>query len=340
MIAVQTSFDSIDPSFPFQDEIREGESGQGYALRMAHGNGLPNLSRVKHMLGKSHSTVLDANDAAKLAQWFGGSVQLLEFALERLTRGRREEAVQYAGQAMGRSYFLTRSYPRVCPDCVRELRYCRIAWDISLSVACVRHRRVLSDRCPNCERALSWNRPGLDACNCGCLLSMGDIAEEPSDVELLLAHTIDQRMEDYTLFNNGDPRWELRGEGSTASLASLLRHLSLDGVMRIVYALATAAMYNPQVKPQKRERESLGKVRQTIALASAFGARVSRLQAADLRSHRPTVLINLLGDISLSSHAPADDLSLARSILGWLLINAPNSTSASRHPSLAQLQLF
>ena len=162
MSSQETWIEPAECSFPFQDEIRIGESGQGYAMRMALANGLVGLPWVKQALSKTHSAVLDVGDAPFLARWFGASVQLLEFALERLTRGRREQGFRYAGQTLGRQYFLTRSFPRVCPDCLRELGHCRIAWDMALAVACVRHRRVLLDRCPSCLRALSWNRPGLD----------------------------------------------------------------------------------------------------------------------------------------------------------------------------------
>lgn len=333
--------DPVGPSFPFQDEVRDGESGQGYALRMAHGNGLSGLARVKQLLGKTHSSVLDASDAVPLAQWFGGSVQLLEFSLERLNLGRREAGSHYAGHPLGRSYFLTRSFPRVCPDCLRELGYCRTAWDLTLSVACVRHRRVLLDRCPSCLRTLSWNRPGLEACSCGYPLSMSDAPEEATTDELLVAHVVDQRMGDHAAFGEGCPMAESEeGVVGVPRFASLLRNLSLDGVMRIIYALATAAMYDAEVKAEKRERGALMKARQTIALAAKFGAKVTRLEAPDLQTRRPSVLIDLLSDVASSSRATSSDASLARSMLGWLMVNSPTSTLASRHASLSQMELF
>jgi len=336
MSCQETWIEPTELSFPYQDEIRDGESGQGYAMRMAFANGMVGLPWVKHALGKTHSAVLDAGDAPFLAQWFGASVQLLEFALERLTKGRREQGIRYAGLALGRQYFLTRSFPRVCPNCLRELGHCRIAWDVALTVACVRHRRVLLDRCPSCQRALSWNRPGLDVCSCGFSFEMEDVPEQPTASELFLAGVIDRRMDDF-----GSPecgRGEAGADDEAAqALSALLRNLSLDGVMRIVYALATAAMYDLD-SHLKRERTSLSKARQTVAIAAAFSVRAARLDGIVLRTQRPTVLVDLLTDAS--SRGSPEDLSFAHSMFSWLMANASRSGWGARHASLAQIELF
>jgi hypothetical protein len=338
MSSQKTWVEPAEHSFPFQDEIRNGESGQGYAMRMALGNGLVGLPWIKQALGKAHSAVLDATDAPFLAHWFGGSVQLLEFALERLTKGRREQGFRYAGQALGRQYFLTRSFPRVCPDCLRELGHCRIAWDVALTVACARHRRVLLDRCPSCLRAVSWNRPGLGTCSCGFTFEMADVPEPPTASELFLAHLIDQRLDDVVSLGNVHDTADLPDAGA-APLYTLLRNLSLDGVMRIVYALATAAMYDKESRI-KRQRSSLSKARQTVEIASAFSVKVARLETTVLRTHRPSVLVDLLSDAVGSPRASPEDLSLARSMLGWLMTNASRAGWGSRYVSLAQRELF
>lgn len=336
MSSQETWIEPAECSFPYQDEIRSGESGQGYAMRMAIGNGMVGLPWVKHALGKTNSAVLSAGDAPFLAQWFGASVQLLEFALERLTKGRREQGFRYAGQALGRQYFLTRSFPRVCPSCLRELGHCRVAWDMALTVACVRHRRVLLDRCPSCLRVLSWNRPGLDVCGCGFSFEMADVPEQPTASELFLAGVIDQRMGDL-----GSPESDHDAAGAddeaTRALSVLLRNLSLDGVMRIVYALATAAMYDLDSQ-LKRERTSLSKARQTVAIAAAFSVKAASLDGIVLRNHRPTVLVDLLTDASF--RGSPEDLSFAHSMLGWLTANASKSRWGARHASLAQRELF
>jgi hypothetical protein len=91
-------------------------------------------------LGKSQFAVLDAVDAPMLHKWFGADIDELEFALGKTSVGTGEHGYMYAGGPVGRSYFINRTYPRICPACTRESGCCRIAWDVSLVVACARHR--------------------------------------------------------------------------------------------------------------------------------------------------------------------------------------------------------
>nr|WP_314707476.1 TniQ family protein [uncultured Comamonas sp.] len=322
--------------FPYQDEIMEGESGQGYVLRMSLLNGLRSVVTIKALLGKTHAMAFDAHDAQYIAHWFGASEQRLVFALEQIPLGKRSLGCSFAGHLLGRSYFLVRSFPRICPNCIEELGYCRLAWDLALCVACVRHRRVLIDACPWCTRPISWNRAAMNACSCGCLWVENGAADPPSSDELLIAHAIDLRVPDGSR------------DGGWCSLISpwnswgvLLRHLSLDGVMRIVFALATAAAYDFTAPVEPRLRRAMPKIQQTIRMASGFGRKVAQLEPISLRTHRPSVLIDLLCDFVASpGEESSTDFSTAQSMLHWLLSNSPKSTLDSRHASLAQLTLF
>ena len=109
-------------------------------------------------------------------------------------KGHRDAAMQVS--RWGEVIFFARSFPRICPDCINEFGYCRQAWDLALCVACVRHQRVLIDACSICARALSWNRPTMNACSCGSLWMENTEVGQPSSDELLIAHVIDQRMPD------------------------------------------------------------------------------------------------------------------------------------------------
>ncbi|MEG0922993.1 MAG: TniQ family protein [Comamonas sp.] len=328
--------DPLSVQFPYQDEIRQGESGQGYILRMSLGNGLRSVVSIKSLLGKTHSMALDASDAPYLAHWFGASEQHLTFALEEVLQGRRSSGCRYAGHPLGRSYFLVRSFPRICPDCIEELGYCRQAWDLALCVACVRHQRVLVDACSICARALSWNRPSMNACACGSLWTENSEEGRPSSDELLIAQAIDLKMPDGCRVEGGHS-----SVLSWSSWGALIQHLSLDGVMRIVFALATAAVYDFTAPVEPRLRRAMPKARQTIRMAAGFGHKVARLESISLRTHRPSVLIDLLCDFVASPGTESSsDFSTAQSMLRWLLSNSPKSTLHSRHSSLAQLVLF
>ena len=337
----ETWFDERTGSLPYVDEIRDGESGHGYALRMACGNGLNGLGRVKQLLGRTHAfAVLTSDDAPSLAQWFGASVPRLALALEQLPNGRREHGVVFAGQVFGRKYFLNRCYPRVCPDCLRDFGYCRLAWEFSLVVACARHRRLLIDRCPACHGAIRWGRPGLDVCQCGSPWKMFDAPEFPSPGELVLSHLVDQKVDDVELLDNVEIESQVGADTAGRMLINLLRPLTLDGVFRVVYALATAAAYDLDACIGRRERGLLRKARQTIDMACSFGVKVSGPQKVNLRSHRPTVLMDLLGEIYLIGSSAGGDRSLAISMLHSLLASSSDSPSRPRHASLAQGVLF
>lgn len=336
-----TWLDETTGTLPYVDEIRDGESGHGYALRMACGNGMNGLSRVKQLLGRTHAfAVLTSDDAPSLAQWFGASVQRLALALEQLPNGRREHGIVLAGQMFGRKYFLNRCYPRVCPNCLREFGYCRLAWEFSLVVACARHRRLLIDRCPACHGAIRWSRPGLDVCQCGSPWQMFDAPGVPSQGELVLSYLVDQKVDDVERFGNVEIDSQVGADTAGRMLIELLRPLTLDGTFRIVYALATAAAYDLDAHAGRRERGLLRKARQTIDMACSFGVKVRRLQKINLRSHRPTVLMDLLGEIYLSGSAAGGDRSLAISMLHSLLASSSDSPARPRHASLAQGVLF
>ena len=325
-------------TYPVQDEIWPGESGQGYVLRMSASNGLGGVIRVKQMLGCTRYQTFDSQNAPQLADWFGAGVQKLSFALEAATNGRRVQGTTYLGHVLGRSYFLNRRYPRVCPDCISEFGYCRAAWDFTLNVACVSHRRLLIERCPACMSTLQWTRPGPDLCDCGLPWLLHDCPVAASDGELFLAQAIDLRVEDGERFARGDHLDQFESDGS-ATLRSRFNGLSMDGMFRLVYALATASTYESGVTPQRRLRAAMPKAQQTIALGMALGIRIARLEPV-LLTCRPSVLVDLLSEASVGGVITATDASLAHSLLGTLISTKATSGWQSKHASLSQLVLF
>lgn len=328
--------DPLSVQFPYQDEILQGESGQGYVLRMSLGNGLRGAVTVKSLRGKTHAMAFDASDAPYLAHWFGASEQHLTFALEQVPEGVRSHGCRYAGHPLGRSYFLVRSFPRVCPECIEEFGYCRQAWDLALCVACTRHQRLLIDTCPLCARALSWNRGMMNACVCSSLWTESAKVIQPSNDELLISHVIDLLMPD----GHSMGTWQ-SSVSPWSDWGVLLQHLSLDGLMRTVFALATAAAYDFAAPVEQRLRRAMPKARQTIRMAADFGRKVARLEPISLRTHRPSALINLLCELSATGGAIGRrDFSATQSMLRWLLQNSLKSTLHSRHPSLAQRMLL
>lgn len=333
----QLSLDWDHQPLPFQDEIWPGESGQGYALRLAARNGLGGLARVKTMLGCSRFQTVYARDAPQLAHWFGATVQRLSYALEADDCAKRVDGTTYMGQKLGRSYFLNRLHPRVCPDCVHELGYCRAAWDFTLTVACVRHKRLLIDRCPACTLPLKWTRPDLCLCDCGYPWQTLDLRATATDAELLVAQLVDLRMDDQGRLVQGDAAWAPPPGDEMNSLRQFMKDLSLDGVFRTLFAFATAAGYQADVPFERRLRSAMPKAQQTIAMGIEVGTKLTQQKRFSLTSS-PSVLLDLLREVSAESPATAIDMSVAQSLFGTF----QNSKlgRAPRQVSQSQLVLF
>lgn len=339
MIAQQPLLDEDPHLYPFQSDIQAGESGQGYALRMSSENGIGGLVRVKQMLGKTRFCTLDANDAPQIAQWFGGRVEQVEFALERRRGDRRVNGISYMGHALGRSYFLNRFYPRVCPDCLLEQPHCRAAWDFSLSVACAVHGRLLIDCCPACSHALNWHRPRVDVCECGYPWAAVDAPVKPTSWELMLARFVEGKLEGSRDSPSGGALNCTGEDAAERRLTSLMSGLSLDGILRMTHALATAHGYTPQAQEKKRVRGAMEKARQTAAWARTIGVRLARGDPVSL-TQRPSVLLDLLGEVAPVRDSTYSDSSSAQSLLETLLTHSCASRWTSKHASLSQMVLF
>ncbi len=336
-------WDPQELCFPFQDSVRPGESGQGYALRMAEENGLAGLPQLKTWLGKSRFATLDAADAPMLRRWFGAGEELLKFALGRTATGYRNTGYVYAGQPMGRSYFLNRAYPRVCPECLKENGHCLMAWDMALVVACAEHQRILMDCCDYCQRAVSWSRPLLGACSCGMKLSVSESLVVPTQLEIQFATWVAGRISRGREEVRSESQINLsemsRPEGLT-SLMTLLWPLSLDGGFHIAYALGTAAGYDEQrqgVSP--RPKTPLKKAQQVLCMANELAEKIARLEPVQFRVSRPSVVVQLLAE-SACAQGNSADRSMAQSILVAVLHHKIRTTLSGKNPHLAQLPLF
>ncbi|CAM3471172.1 TniQ family protein [Paracidovorax anthurii] len=337
MSMLQLPLDCAQQPLPFQDEIWPGESGQGYVLRLAARNGLGGLARVKSMLGCSRFQTLYAQDAPQLAHWFGASVQRLAYALEAADGDKRVEGATYSGHKLGRSYFLNRSHPRVCPNCVHEFGYGRAAWDFTLTVACVRHQRLLIDRCPACTVPLKWTRPDLCLCDCGYPWPTLDYRFAATDAELFVAQLIDLRMDDQERFARGESAWILPSRNEMNALGQFMKDLSLDGVFRTLFAFATAAGYQADAPLERRLRSAMPKAQQTIAMSIAVGTKLTQQKRFSLKSS-PSVLLDLLREVSVECPATAIDMSVAKSLFGVFQSGKP--ARSQKQVWQSQLVLF
>lgn len=74
---------------------------------------------------------------------------------------------------------------KFCPMCVSESCYARRNWDLALITTCVRHSRLLLDRCPQCGMRISWLWIHRRSCLCGSnFLAMPSILVPPEHLAI------------------------------------------------------------------------------------------------------------------------------------------------------------
>lgn len=328
--------------FPVQDDVRDDESGQGYALRMAQANGLDGLPQLKRWLGKSRFASLDLDDVQLLSQWFGARPQRLGARLGSIATGKGQTEFRYAGHLLGRSYFLNRMSPRVCPLCIEEHGHCKSAWDFALMTDCPTHRCALLESCLVCARGLSWNRPRLDACQCGWAFNGQGSEVPPTDLSLRvsawLCDQLDERGVGASAVLSLSPASMRPGE---QALLNLVRPLSLNGGLHLLYALASAERsLRGEGEPFERKKASSRAARAVVEQA---GMLVARIQAGEILRFRPSgvrVVTQLLAQTASHQREPADR-SLAHSIIReYLRQRAGRSNWTGLYPQLSQFELF
>ena len=329
--------------FPVQDTVRPGESGQGYALRLAAENHLNGLPQLKIWLEKTRFATLDAVDSPLLHRWFGADQSSLDHALGWIHTGRNSEGYVYAGHALGRSYFLNRSHPRVCIKCLQAEGYCKAAWDISLAVACAKHRDALTDTCHHCNRPITWHRPTPGTCSCHLEFSEADESAPATPLEVQFAAWIDQQIEKNTIVKDGTERLTPDSIEALAELTPLMRlvwPLSLNGGLCVTYALATAAGYDETSSSgELRPRTPLKKSQKILLNADQFAQKIQHQDEMHLRVRRPSVVVQLLSDC-MSGREPPADRNFAQSLLSSILQIKSKARWSGSNPQLSQLSLF
>ncbi|MFN4359346.1 MAG: TniQ family protein [Hylemonella sp.] len=315
-------------TFPVRSDIAQGESGQGYALRMAVANGIAGLPALKSWRGKSRFAVLDSDDTIALANWFGAEPRRLSQALGELSLKGASSGYRFGGATLDRSYFVNRAYPRVCPECLEESHVCMQSWEVSVTAACHRHKTALIDHCIACNRRLTWNRPAIDACKCGQRLCLAPGRSGPTSLELEVAAWTEARI-------LGDE--VVRG---SHALSRLISPLTLNGGLHLIFALGTAEKYDSDGQGRAvRNRSSLAFTKQMLADASQLLEKLESGTSVELGISVPSVVLRLLAEVATSDASP-EDRSLSHSLINVLLKMKARSRSSSVLPQLAQIELF
>lgn len=160
---------------PFADE-----SFVGYLLRICELNELESLdwlielADLKKIRRENFNLFFDARQNLKqLAKITGVPINKLQSLLyqfednDNINQSLIECKVNFYGNFVSR-YFIRREKPRLCPACLKEANYLRRIWEVAPATACPVHKCQLLDVCPSCGESLSWKRPKISICPCGC----------------------------------------------------------------------------------------------------------------------------------------------------------------------------
>lgn len=166
---------SLHKRLLFSAAPRSDESFIGYLLRLADLNDYETLSwilqaaEIKAYARSSFSFALNGSlNLSPLAQLTGVNEAELTPLLYHPTkelRGRMVGEHLVFGSAVPQ-YLIRLRHPKVCTECLRESGYTRRIWDLAPVTVCPVHKRLLLDSCPQCQKRISWNRPGISLCRC------------------------------------------------------------------------------------------------------------------------------------------------------------------------------
>jgi hypothetical protein len=143
------------------------EGPLGYLLRAADANGYPKLQWLARLAGLHHIDPFEPPPDGKLEAVLNlptGSLDHLFYpTLPDKQGGTR---VRFGTGNVRRSAIGVKRSP-VCPHCLAEAGYARMAWDLSVIPVCPRHGSRLIDMCPDCGKPFTWSRAKLCTCSCG-----------------------------------------------------------------------------------------------------------------------------------------------------------------------------
>ena len=319
---------------PFSGSPHIGESGHGFLLRMAERNGI-RLHEFFAILTLNRRRRFKPEDAPALARLFDcGASDIVPLFV---TSGYGQYCVRrfnFYGYQVTRFYFLDQKHPKVCPRCLAEFGYANAIWDLSLFLWCPVHECALIDRCPACDRELSWFRPGIATCTCGGdLKSCIDRSALPWSA-MALAVVLSRAMNDGCGQN-------LKYPAEYKATISVLSVLSLDGVMRLIWVLGVGG--------DSARGIGMGRKRRSIAeTALIINAGFLKLQAllwdistplySETREPVTKLLIHALRRM-VDDGATEGDRHFAQTCIDAVLFGHPHSGGKSRRKTADQLSL-
>ena len=130
-----------------------------YFIRVSENNGFKHLRHLLHYAGLNWK-----NNRAPVHQILTGefnTAPLLSALALSETRSKVAPLYQSFQRVIDVSSLFVK-YPKVCPDCLEELGYCKYQWVLLPVVACTKHKKMLIDVNPASGKPLGWYRQHLN----------------------------------------------------------------------------------------------------------------------------------------------------------------------------------
>lgn len=143
------------------------ESPRGYLCRTAHAHGYYGTWWLADLAGITPGALEREDRATRVAHVLRLTTsEWLQMCYRPVKGKNRFEQRFFLGQVIGASHLNYRR-PRICPCCLRDRSVWWTIWDLKLVSACPIHLCRLIDRCPACDRKLTWHQRAMHTCRCG-----------------------------------------------------------------------------------------------------------------------------------------------------------------------------
>lgn len=154
----------------------EDETFYGYILRLAEMNEITDVRWIYRTICGEKIYAFDYGDnfyrkiglrrLSELSDVDRQKLEKLHFEFPGSSFKKLVDKSQSFGQPHWEKFVKT-EFPKICPACLAENKYCRKMWELSFITTCPHHNYLLIDSCQNCEARIKWARPSVSSCRCG-----------------------------------------------------------------------------------------------------------------------------------------------------------------------------
>ena len=312
---------STDPADCFRLLIRPApdirESLAGYLLRVAELNCLRHVQELREFLG-AYATY--PSQPSLIPQFGIYDLALLGKELN-IPASRLDTFVQPLDVRVGKFRkfrhqeklwpleMLRDKHRAWCPLCLKEAHIQQASWDWRLQTACARHRVLLVEHCPSCQRHVSWRYSSLRQCVCGYPLAdaptlPADPAWQPIPVNDLPPHQLMRYLTLVLLALEG----ELPDLTRLAAVGHEQMHRATLGVTDTLLQSAPSFQHAVINQVEKRymayptlgPRHAVASLLLGLGLDASFDAELASIASHWLHTKCPTLGVN--------SYSPEDEV--------------------------------